>query len=75
MKSPIADMNNIYGGKYWPGTITAGLFLSQFIKNKNWIHFDIAGPAGIFLWKDPLYGSGATWFGVRLGIETIKEIL
>ncbi len=75
MKSDIADMNNIAAGKYGPWTITAGLFLSQFVKNKNWVHFDIAWPTGIFKWKDPLYWPGATGFGVRLGINIIKEIL
>jgi leucyl aminopeptidase len=75
MKSEIADMNNVAGWKYWPGTITAGLFLGQFVKNKNWVHFDIAGPTGIFKWKDPLYWPWATWFWVRLGINIVKEIL
>jgi leucyl aminopeptidase len=47
-----------------PGTIGAGLFLSQFIENKNRVHFDIAGPASIA--GDALTGGGATGCMVRL---------
>lgn len=63
--SDIADMNNMSkSGRMGPGTIGAGLFLSQFIENKNWVHFDIAGPASIA--GDPLTGGGATGCMVRL---------
>ncbi len=43
IKSNIADLKNI-GGKY-AGTITAGLFIGEFVQNKPWLHLDIAGPA------------------------------
>ena len=66
MKSHIADFANVSNQKWWPWTITAGLFLSQFVKIPNWIHLDIAGPAGVFSGTDPLYGPGATGFGTRL---------
>jgi len=63
--SDIADMNNMSkAGRMGPGTIGAGLFLSQFIENKNWVHFDIAGPASIA--GDALTGGGATGCMVRL---------
>lgn len=63
--SDIADMNNMSkSGRMWPGTIGAGLFLSQFIENKNWVHFDIAGPASIA--GDTLTGGGATGCMIRL---------
>jgi leucyl aminopeptidase len=41
----VADFNNI-GGRAG-GTITAGLFLKQFVdaKKMEWVHLDIAGPA------------------------------
>ncbi len=45
LKSEIADMRNT-GGKE-AGTSTAGKFLSNFVKNKNWAHIDIAGTAFI----------------------------
>ncbi len=66
MKSYIADFANVSNQKWWPWTITAGLFLSQFVKTSNRVHLDIAGPAGVFSWVDPLYGPWATGFGARL---------
>lgn len=43
LKSGRADMKNS-GGRF-AGTITAGLFLSEFTDNAKWIHFDIAATA------------------------------
>jgi leucyl aminopeptidase len=46
------------------GSITAALFLKQFVKDTPWAHLDIAGP----VWTDKengYNGSGATGFGVR----------
>jgi len=63
--SDIADMNNMSkSGRMWPWTIGAWLFLSQFIENKNRVHFDIAWPASIA--GDALTGWGATWCMIRL---------
>ena len=44
LKSDCADMKHT--GDRWGGSITAALFLREFIgETKNWIHADIAGPA------------------------------
>ena len=47
------------------GSITASLFLKQFVKDTPaWAHLDVAGP----VWTDKENGyhpSGATGFGVR----------
>jgi leucyl aminopeptidase len=46
IKSEIADVANASSTRYG-GAITAGLFLSEFIEEKNrdkWAHLDIAGP-------------------------------
>ena len=62
LKSPIADMKNT--GPRPGGSITAALFLKQFVKETPWIHLDIAGP----VWTDKEDGcnpSGATGFPVR----------
>jgi leucyl aminopeptidase len=62
MKSPIADMKNT--GPRPGGSITAALFLKQFINGTAWAHLDIAGP----VWSDKENGvnnSGATGFPVR----------
>ncbi len=62
LKSGIADMKNT--GPRGGGSITAALFLKQFVKNTPWVHIDIAGT----VWADKENGynsTGATGFGVR----------
>lgn len=62
LKSPIADMKNT--GPRAGGSITAALFLKQFVKETPWAHLDVAGP----VWSDKengYNGSGATGYGVR----------
>ena len=62
LKSEIADMKNT--GPRAGGSITAALFLKQFIKETSWAHLDIAGP----VWSDKPSGvnnSGATGFPVK----------
>ena len=63
IKSPIADMKNIGGGK--AGSITAAQFLQRFIKDVPWAHLDIAG----VVWNEKgtaLAAGGSTGYGVRL---------
>lgn len=43
LKSEVADLNNSPGRN--AGTITAGLFIGEFVQNKPWLHLDIAGTA------------------------------
>jgi leucyl aminopeptidase len=44
LKSDVADLKHT--GDRWGGSITAALFLREFIGGtKNWVHADIAGPA------------------------------
>ncbi|MBE6023602.1 MAG: leucyl aminopeptidase [Cellulosilyticum sp.] len=49
-KSTVADLKNI-GGRN-AGTITAGLFVGEFVKDLPWLHLDIAGTA----WSDVCEG-------------------
>ena len=44
LKSPVADMANISGGR-WAGSITAAQFLKRFVGKVPWAHLDIAGSA------------------------------
>jgi len=69
---PHADINNT-GGRT-AGTITAGLFLAEFVDPKvRWVHCDIAGPAmqsgG---WR--YYAKGMTAFGVRSFAHLAEEL-
>ena len=62
LKSKIADMKNT--GPRAGGSITAALFLKQFIKETPWAHLDVAGP----VWSDKPSGvnnAGATGFPVK----------
>ncbi len=42
ISSPLADVKNITGTR-WGGTITAGLFLQEFVNHTSWAHIDLAG--------------------------------
>ncbi|MCU0545724.1 MAG: leucyl aminopeptidase [Oscillatoriaceae cyanobacterium Prado104] len=62
LKALHADLKNT--GPRPGGSITAALFLKQFVKDTAWAHMDIAGP----VWTDKengYNGPGATGFGVR----------
>lgn len=71
LKSDIADIKNV-GGRP-AGSITAALFLSEFVDNIPWAHIDIAGTA--YLDKPqgylPAYGTG---FGIRLMIDFLRHL-
>lgn len=59
LKSKIADIANLDASRN-AGTISAGLFLNEFVKNTPYAHIDIAGPT----WD---FGKGsATAYGARL---------
>lgn len=62
LKATHADMKNT--GPRPGGSITAALFLKQFVKDTAWAHLDVAGP----VWVDKPSGyhnAGATGYGVR----------
>ncbi|MGB7413656.1 MAG: leucyl aminopeptidase, partial [Thermosynechococcaceae cyanobacterium] len=62
LKSPIADMKNT--GPRPGGSITAALFLKQFVNDTAWAHLDVAGP--VWTEKESGYNNvGATGFAVR----------
>ena len=70
LKSEIADMKNT--GPRPGGSITAALFLKQFIKNTPWMHLDVAGP----VWADSPNGvnnKGATGFPVRTLVNWVNS--
>ncbi len=64
LKSDIADMKNISGGR-GAGSITAAQFLKRFVGKTPWAHIDIAGVT----WSNkakPTTPKGGTGYGVRL---------
>jgi leucyl aminopeptidase len=71
IKSAVADLKNIGGGH--AGSITAALFLQEFVGATPWAHLDIAGPA--FLEKGlPYAPKGGTGFGVRTLVRYLTAL-
>jgi len=68
LKSPIADMKN--AGSRPAGSITAALFLQQFVEQTPWAHIDIAGTALIDK-EDGVNNAGATGIPVRTLVNWI----
>jgi len=60
LKSPIADLVNSASGGM-AGSITAAIFLKQFVEAKSWVHLDV------WAWRDGKYGrpAGGAACGVR----------
>ena len=68
MKSVVADMKNT--GPRPGGSITAALFLQQYVKETPWAHLDVAGP----VWTEKENGyhnPGATGYGVRTLVQWV----
>lgn len=74
LQSTVADFNHTAEKPdFKGGSITAALFLEHFAGKRNWVHFDIAGPAR----ADNDAGEnpkGGTAFGVRLLIDWIASL-
>ena len=69
--SDIADIKNI--GSRWGGSLTAGLFLQEFVDDTPWVHLDIAGPAYAERPIDPYTKKGATGHAVRTLLEYLRS--
>ncbi|WP_035993085.1 leucyl aminopeptidase [Leptolyngbya sp. KIOST-1] len=68
LKSIVADMKNT--GPRPGGSITAALFLKQFVNSTPWVHLDVAGP--VWTEKESGYNNpGGTGFGVRTLVQWV----
>lgn len=76
IESKIADVSNASSSRYG-GAITAGLFLSEFIREEykdKWLHIDIAGPA--YVEKEwGVNPHGASGVGVRSCVEFLSSLV
>lgn len=72
LDSDIADLKNIGGAN--AGSITAGLFLAEFVAGTPWAHVDIAG-TGQSSTARRWINRGPTAFGVRLLIELVRTFV
>jgi leucyl aminopeptidase len=71
LRSDIADLKHT-GDKHG-GSITAALFLREFVGKTKWMHLDIAGPA----WLERPHGTspkGGTGFGVATAIRFLERL-
>jgi leucyl aminopeptidase len=74
LESPIADLSHVTAKKkFSAGSITAALFLEEFVGERKWVHLDIAGVARseVDAGENP---KGGTGFGVRLLIEWLTTL-
>ncbi|HZO15385.1 MAG TPA: M17 family metallopeptidase, partial [Polyangiaceae bacterium] len=72
LKSDWADLKHM--GDRWGGSITAALFLREFVGNAPWIHVDIAGPSMADKHYD-IYSKGGTGAGVLTYLKLIDRML
>jgi len=71
LDSDIADIRNVSTGG-GGGTLTAGIFLSEFAGDTAWAHLDIAGTARSSS-DDAETSKGGTGYGVRTLIELASK--
>lgn len=71
IKGEVADLKNIGGPR--AGTITAGLFIGEFVESKPWLHLDIAGTCAGEKPPTEYHSSGATGSGARLLYTLVKN--
>ena len=70
LKSDFADLHNI-GGRPG-GSVTAAMFLKDFVNDLPWVHLDIAGTAWLEEAK-PYMAKGATGVGVRTFVRLAQS--
>jgi leucyl aminopeptidase len=71
LKSDVADLKHT--GDRYGGSITAALFLREFIGDAKWVHLDIAGPA--FLDRAHALGpKGGTGYGVLSFLQFLASL-
>jgi leucyl aminopeptidase len=74
LESDVADLNHTADKfKFQGGSVTAALFLENFVGDRKWAHLDIAGPARSEVDAGENV-KGGTGFGVRLLTEWISGL-
>jgi leucyl aminopeptidase len=72
IKSEVADIKNV--GSRWGGSITAALFLAEFVGDTPWVHLDVAGT----YWSEKEQGyctKGATGVPVRTLVNLVLSLV
>ncbi|WP_270887516.1 leucyl aminopeptidase family protein [Pedococcus sp. 5OH_020] len=73
LDSSVADVNHIAGSAVGAGSITAALFLREFVGGRRWAHLDIAGVGRSDVDRG-LLTKGGTGFGARLLLSWLEEM-
>jgi leucyl aminopeptidase len=73
IESDVADVANIGRLGFGAGSITAALFLREFVGDRPWAHLDVAGPARSTSDEADI-SKGATGFGTRLLLEWLAAL-
>jgi leucyl aminopeptidase len=71
IKSEVADVKQT--GDRYGGSITAALFLREFVGDSRWIHCDIAGPANVDRPSAWMQTKGATGHGVLTFLAMVER--
>jgi len=71
LKSDIADLKHT--GDRWGGSITAALFLREFVGKVPWVHCDIAGPV-LAERARGMYPKGGTGHAVLTFLEFVERL-
>jgi leucyl aminopeptidase len=72
LKSDWADLKHV--GDRWGGSITAALFLREFVSDKPFVHVDVAGPSMADKSYD-IYTKGGTGHMVLSYLELIDDLV
>jgi leucyl aminopeptidase len=71
IKSDVADLKQ--AGDRYGGSISAALFLREFVGSSRWVHCDIAGPASTDRPSGWMQSKGATGHGVLTFLALIER--
>ena len=72
IKADFADIKNITEQSE-AGSITAAMFLKEFVGETKWAHLDIAA-VDYVKWPHPYLDKGASGIGVRLVTEALERL-
>jgi leucyl aminopeptidase len=71
LKSDWADLKHT--ADRWGGSITAALFLREFVGDVPWVHVDIAGPS-MYHRASGIYSKGGTGHGVLTFLKLVEAL-
>nr|WP_241744097.1 leucyl aminopeptidase family protein [Cellulosimicrobium arenosum] len=73
LRSEVADLRHVPAENPGGGSITAALFLREFVGDVRWAHLDVAGPARATADRHEVV-QGATGYGARLLLEVLERL-